>query len=386
MNTEYEQSYSCIRESVESYSVDVRALRIDWVFTESGKEFLNEIYDTDDLDLFANPSIEMMVEFIFKKLKPLRNFCLAFILVQFLALFATMLFADSRVYVKNREEVELCQHYEEGEDDGDCPDYDWQYNPAMDKYTAICGVVNFILNTFQLYIYLKEYRKTVFDMVFRWKLVDLVYILLNYVLCILHIGHFGVFWLLERKVISYFMPQGQSIANEIEKNNAVEDTTLMWERYIFTCIVLCMCVRLLNYLKLYTWFSQHIEIFIDIMEVIIPFSFMIVLMIITFAIAFYMLGRNQIQYKNKVNPAKEPDYATFQGALWEIFNVCMGNPGFSVGDYHEDAFFLNHEATLVGACLLIVYVIACFILLLNLLNMLIAIMSDAFAENTEKIE
>ena len=71
---------------------------------------MNEIYDTDDLDLFANPSIEMMVEFIFKKLKPLRNFCLIFILVQFLALFATMLFADSRVYVKNREEVELCQH------------------------------------------------------------------------------------------------------------------------------------------------------------------------------------------------------------------------------------------------------------------------------------
>lgn len=108
---------------------------------------MNEIYDSDDLDLFANSSIEMMVEFIFKRLIPLRDFFLIFILVQFTALLMTMLFADKRVYVANREELELCQHYEEGEEDGLCPDYDWQYNPSMDSATAICGIVNLFLNT-----------------------------------------------------------------------------------------------------------------------------------------------------------------------------------------------------------------------------------------------
>lgn len=122
-------------------------------------------------------------------------------------------------------------------------------------------------------------------MVFRWKLVDLVYIILVYILCILHIGHF-----VQSEPI--WVSQMKKVIDASDEPNAVEDTTLMWERFIFTIIVLCMCVRLLYYLKLYTWFSQYIEIFIDIMEVMIPFSFMIVLMIITFAIAFYMLGRN----------------------------------------------------------------------------------------------
>ena len=234
----------------------------------------------------------------------------------------------------------------------------------MDYLTSVFGFVNLVSTSFLLYLYLLEYRGSIFEMFFRWKLVDLIYITLNFILCFFHVGVF---------LLPHY-------------DDETKDPKLEWERTIFTVIILLECTRLLYYLKLYTWFAHYIEIFIDIIEVMIPFSFMIILMIMTFAAAFFMLGRNQIQYDNKVNPAKEPDYATTYGSLWEIFNVCMGNPGFAVGDYKEDAFFLNHEFSFVGVCLLIIFIITCFVLLLNLLNMLIAIMSDAFQKNSEKID
>ena len=79
-----------------------------------------------------------------------------------------------------------------------------------------------------------------------------------------------------------------------------------------------------------------------------------------------------------------PMYATFGGALLEIWLVCIGGPEFAVGDNQAPAFFENNQGdTLTHVMLLTMFVLSCFILLIHLLNMLIAIMSDAFTQDND---
>jgi len=67
-------------------------------------------------------------------------------------------------------------------------------------------------------------------------------------------------------------------------------------------------------------------------------------------------------------------YSTFYGSLWDIWNLCLGNPeteGYFVGEGGEKPYAVAF------------FVLASFILLVHLLNMLIAIMSDEFEKNNE---
>ena len=80
-------------------------------------------------------------------------------------------------------------------------------------------------------------------------------------------------------------------------------------------------------------------------------------------------------------------YATIGGAFLEIWYVCIGSPDFAVGDHAAPAFFENNQDdTTMHVMLLVLFIITCFILLIHLLNMLIAIMGDVFAQNNEVAE
>ena len=80
-------------------------------------------------------------------------------------------------------------------------------------------------------------------------------------------------------------------------------------------------------------------------------------------------------------------YASLGGAFLEIFYVCIGSPDFAVGDHGAPAFFENNQGdTSMHIMLLLLYFITCFILLIHLLNMLIAIMGDAYSEDKEVFE
>jgi len=70
----------------------------------------------------------------------------------------------------------------------------------------------------------------------------------------------------------------------------------------------------------------------------------------------------------------EINYSSFSGAVWEIYNLCLGG-------FDNKSFFKGDSGDSVYGVLL--FCIASFVLLIHLLNMLIAIMGDAFAKNNE---
>lgn len=90
------------------------------------------------------------------------------------------------------------------------------------------------------------------------------------------------------------------------------------------------------YLKLIPILTKHIEAFFDIAASIGTFIVMFLLFILAFSIAFWILGRNQIQY-DELTKDEEPDYATFWSALWYVWNICIGNAS-------GDSFFLGTNA------------------------------------------
>jgi len=154
----------------------------------------------------------------------------------------------------------------------------------------------------------------------------------------------------------------------------------MLQRQISTFVVIVMGLKIMYYLKLIPMLTKHIEAFFDIAASIGTFIVMFLLFILAFSIAFWILGRNQIQYDNLASN-EDPDYATFWSALWYVWNICIGNAS-------GDSFFLGDNASIEKSTwnhtyLIILFIIATFILLIHLLNMLIAIMSDQFATNNE---
>jgi hypothetical protein len=127
--------------------------------------------------------------------------------------------------------------------------------------------------------------------------------------------------------------------------------------------------------------TKHIEAFFDIAKSIGTFIVMFLLFILAFSIAFWILGRNQIQY-DQLESHEEIDYASFWSALWYVWNICIGNAS-------GDSFFVGRnsdimkESTWNHTYLIILFFLATLILLIHLLNMLIAIMSDQFATNNK---
>jgi len=57
-----------------------------------------------------------------------------------------------------------------------------------------------------------------------------------------------------------------------------------------------MGLKIMYYLKLIPMLTKHIEAFFDIAASIGTFIVMFLLFILAFSIAFWILGRNQIQY------------------------------------------------------------------------------------------
>jgi hypothetical protein len=54
----------------KSFPVNVVAMRIDWILNEpEGMRFLFAILDSDNLDLYEVPSLQMLIEYLFQKYK-----------------------------------------------------------------------------------------------------------------------------------------------------------------------------------------------------------------------------------------------------------------------------------------------------------------------------
>ena len=92
-----------------------------------------------------------------------------------------------------------------------------------------------------------------------------------------------------------------------------------------------------------------------------------------FANSFYLIGRNQLEFEGH-----EAEYADFGGAMKYIYLTALGE--FGIEDYEGKG-----EGKYRGI-LWFLFILATFMLLVHLLNMLIAIMGETFSEMTANEE
>ena len=122
--------------------------------------------------------------------------------------------------------------------------------------------------------------------------------------------------------------------------------------------------------------SHLVRIISKIFHDIAYFLFPIGIAILAFANAFYLLGKNQVQFDD-IEPELYPPYHQLLGA---IKYSCL----VSLGEFSPDAalFDLGSKPSHSGA-LGFIFTLATFVLCIHLLNMLIAIMGATFAENSD---
>lgn len=135
------------------------------------------------------------------------------------------------------------------------------------------------------------------------------------------------------------------------------------------------------YLKLIDYYSRHIEIFFDIMEMI-P-SFMIILFIfwICFSISFYLIGQNEMQFDQVIH-SKMPKYANFWDSMYVVWNIPLGNVD-DVAVFWGDEDFSKGTGPQSNAIMIILFLMSTFVMLIHLLNMLVAIMGEIFGKQSE---
>lgn len=67
-NTFYEEKMGEDPEEEKCYQVDVKAFYFKWFFKgETGKEFLDAIINTENLDIYSNEFIKIMITFLFER-------------------------------------------------------------------------------------------------------------------------------------------------------------------------------------------------------------------------------------------------------------------------------------------------------------------------------
>ena len=125
-------------------------------------------------------------------------------------------------------------------------------------------------------------------------------------------------------------------------------------------------------MKLADKIAPLVSIIFRICRDIFYFMMILILAIVACAFSFYLQGRNQIDYGN--HHEHEIPYSSITKSLWYVWMICLGGA-------ETDAF--DNDYNLEGMILTTLYILASFILIIHLFNMLIAIMGDTFNKNNE---
>lgn len=101
---------------------------------------------------------------------------------------------------------------------------------------------------------------------------------------------------------------------------------------------------------------------------------LMVMIIFSFANAFYLIGKNQLQFDN-IATGDRPLYTTMIGSLQYIYMLMLGEVGntgmFEVGDASNSEY------------LWVLFLFGSFVIIIHLINMLVALMGDTFNKMKE---
>ena len=154
--------------------------------------------------------------------------------------------------------------------------------------------------------------------------------------------------------------------------------TLKSQRILQSFCIIFFLAKNFYFMKLVDEIAPLIDIIIQVFFDIKWFLFVFMGFLVSFCIAFFLLGSNQLQFDNITEEEHDKiPYATIHESLLFMWDVCLGGGGsdsFEFGDASQKKYLKT------------LFISAQFILLIHLLNMLIAIMGNTFGNRNEVAE
>ena len=220
-------------------------------------------------------------------------------------------------------------------------------------------VVNFMLilvnSSTNFFLFLKM-KADFFKRFYTW--IDLLFLLLNA-------------WI----TIETFHKQNESQESQHSKQM----------RYLSIAGIFLIFAKFEYFFAIIDAIAPLLDIIKKILYDISYFMMISLLYILMFASCFYFAGQNQIDFDGPVLVGTKQveitqdtiPYGTFTGSVWYITDLILGN-------FSRETYALGEGSQ--KNLLLAMFVIAAFIMLIHLLNMLIAIMGDTFSKRQNVVK
>ena len=139
-------------------------------------------------------------------------------------------------------------------------------------------------------------------------------------------------------------------------------------------LTVMMMLKVLYFLRLIGEIAPLIDIIFTIVKDIKYFLAIFLIAQIAFIFAYYSIGRNQMDLAGD-DEDLIPGYSTYMGAINHVYLS-------SLGEFDTEIYFENDMTPI----LLPIFFLLSFFMCIHLLNMLIAIMGESFANNTNNKE
>ena len=139
-------------------------------------------------------------------------------------------------------------------------------------------------------------------------------------------------------------------------------------------LIVVMMLKSLYFLRLIGEIAPLIDIIFSIIHEIRYFMAIYIIALVSFICAFYSIGRNQAQLAGDEEDLI-PEYATYLGAFKHVYSS-------SLGQLNTESYYDNQMTTIC----IVLFLLMSFFMCIVLLNMLIAIMGDIFANNQDTKE
>lgn len=141
---------------------------------------------------------------------------------------------------------------------------------------------------------------------------------------------------------------------------------------------LVVCSKGIYFLELHEKISPMIKSIISMITDVVNFAVLLLITLIAFSTSFFIIGRNQLQFDGIFTDGNEvpaiPMYATPFGCITFIYQMSLGEVGFY--DFYDAGKNPNHSLILWT-----LFIAASFIIIIGMMNMLVAIMTNSFETN-----
>lgn len=332
-------------EKYTIFPIKMVCLEIHWIIQDQneetdeknwGLEFLKQLAFTENLDLFTQTPIQIVIDYLYFQFKATTlKYRFPFYLFN-LAVFLFTVFVFEQIASNIQQQEARAQRGKKS-----------ALDVVSDRVTnyQFVGAINLLSSFTILYTLCQQYRVLREEFLkTQWAWYDVGYLILNTIVSLMILGNAERYWI-------RILLCGLSL--------------IVWQKFLY-------------YLILSDKISPLINTIYHVMYDIVWFMLILVINILMFATAFYLIGKNQVQFDG-LKVEEDPPYRDPFSAVKFTYLMLLGE----VGDAND---FGNGEETRasrsVHAVLLwLIFIVASFSMIVHLLNMLIAIMANTFEAN-----